>query len=199
MSILLNDNLDIAAVKPVDSRYGPHASIAAANAAISLSRRYQGLTVGVMTNGVPVEYWYHSGINDTDLILKTVEIDQVVIITKTLTLSTEWQDTGIQAADLTTGTYAVQLYANDLVAGGSNNNEYYSGMMSWYDGNTDSAMELPTDEIILHRAGGSGDGALYLRTYRTEASNPANLKLQMYSNTANATFSNYVFKFRRLL
>jgi hypothetical protein len=127
------------------------------------------------------------------------DIDQVKTITKSLTLTTDWQDTGIKSTDLSTGTYIVQLVANDLASGGTNNNEYYSGTMSWYSSNTNSALELPTDEISLHRAGGSGDGALYLRTYRTPSADPDNLKLQIYSNTANASAANYVFKFRRII
>lgn len=95
-----------------------------------------------------------------------------------------------------TGTYILQLYANDVGAGGSNNNEYYTGLMSWYSGTTNSSMELPTDEITLHRAGGSGNGDLFLRTYR---SNGGNLKLQIYSNEVTNSSSSYVFKFRRFI
>lgn len=123
----------------------------------------------------------------------------LITITKNLTLTTDWQDTGIKSNDLDTGTYIVQLYANDAGSGGTNVNEYYSGTMSWYSGNTDSSLELPTDEIVLHRAGGSGDGALYLRTYRTPSANPDNLKLQIYSNASSASSSNYVFKFKRMI
>jgi hypothetical protein len=125
--------------------------------------------------------------------------DPIAVITKSITMTTDWQDTGIKSTDLATGTYIVQLIANDTGSGGTNNNEYYSGTMSWYSGDTNSAMEMPTDEIPLHRAGGSGDGALYLRTYRTATANPDNLKLQIYSNTANASAANYVFKFRRII
>jgi hypothetical protein len=127
------------------------------------------------------------------------KIDQVLSITKTLTLTTDWQDTGIDSTDLETGTYIVQLYANDTGSGGTNSNEYYSGTMSWYSGQTNSSLELPTDEIVLHRAGGSGDGAMYLRTYRTPLADPSDLKLQIYSNTASASSSNYVFKFRKMI
>ena len=127
------------------------------------------------------------------------DIDQIKTLTKTLTLTTDWQDTGIKSTDLATGTYVVQLVANDTGSGGTNDNEYYSGTMSWYSGNTNSAMELPTDEVPLHRAGGSGDGALYLRTYRTPSADINNLKLQIYSNTPNASSANYVFKFRRII
>jgi hypothetical protein len=127
------------------------------------------------------------------------DIDQVKSLTKTLTLTTEWQDTGIKATDLATGTYLVQLYANDSSAGGNNNNEYYSGTMSWYSGATDSSVTIPTDEIILHRAGASSDGGLYLRTYRSPSTDPSALKLQIYANIANSSSSNYVFKFRRMM
>jgi hypothetical protein len=127
------------------------------------------------------------------------DVDQIKTITKSITMTTDWQDTGIKSTDLATGTYVVQLIANDTGSGGTNNNEYYSGTMSWYSGDTNSALEMPTDEIPLHRAGGSGDGALYLRTYRTATANPDNLKLQIYSNTANASSANYVFKFRRII
>lgn len=124
-------------------------------------------------------------------------IDQLTTITKTLTLESDWIDTGISGTDLATGTYAVQLYANDISSGGSNNNEYYSGVMSWYAGGTSSSSELPTDEIVLHRAGASGDGSLYLRTFRSNTA--SNLKLQIYSNQDNASSANYVFKFRRII
>lgn len=125
--------------------------------------------------------------------------DPIFVVTTNLTLTTDWQDTGITSLDIDTGTYIVQLYANDASNGGSNNNEYYSGIMSWYNGNTDSALELPTDEVVLHRAGGSGEGALYLRTFRTASNDPLNLKLQIYSNAANPSAANYVFKFRRMI
>ncbi len=129
----------------------------------------------------------------------TNNVDQLVTITKSLTLTTDWQDTGINGAELATGSYLLQLYANDVGAGGTSSNEYYSGVMSWYAGNTDSSVELPTDEIQLHRAGGSSDAGLYLRTFRTASASPDNLKLQIYSNLANSSSSNYVFKFRRMI
>lgn len=123
----------------------------------------------------------------------------LTVITKNLTLTSDWQDTGIKYTDLEVGTYIIQLFANDGNSGGTNFNEYYSGIMSWYNGSTNSSMELPTDEIILHRAGGSGDGALYLRTFRSPSWDSNALKLQMYSNSPNPNSSNYVFKFRRMI
>lgn len=147
---------------------------------------------------------YHDGVLFYKTASNTIgRLDSSVIdfftITKTLTLTTDWQDTGIKGTDLLTGTYILQLFANDINNGGTNRNEYYSGTMSWYSGDTDSSLELPTDEIVLHRAGGSGNGALYLRTYRTPTANPDNLKLQIYSNTVSPSSSNYVFKFKKIL
>ena len=124
---------------------------------------------------------------------------QIVTYTKSLTLTTDWQDVGINSTNLQTGSYFVQLFANDIAAGGTNNNEYYTGLMSWYSGDTNSSLPMPTDEVALHRAGASGDGALYLRTYRTPTADTANLKLQIYSNIANASAANYVFKFKRIM
>jgi hypothetical protein len=126
-------------------------------------------------------------------------VDLITTITRSITLTQDWQDTGIKSTDLPTGTYIVQLYANDVSVGGSNNNEYYSGTMSWYSGQTGSSVELPTDEIVLHRAGASSDAGLYLRTFRTAEGNPDNLRLQIYSNFANPSAANYVFKFRRII
>jgi hypothetical protein len=148
-----------------------------------------------LTGGTLTGTLSHTGLVSTD----GTNVDQTKTITKSITMTTDWQDTGIKSTDLATGTYVVQLIANDTGSGGTNNNEYYSGTMSWYSGDTNSALEMPTDEIVLHRAGGSGDGALYLRTYRTPTANPDNLKLQIYSNTANASAANYVFKFRRII
>jgi hypothetical protein len=114
--------------------------------------------------------------------------------TKTLTITTDWQNTGISGTDLETGSYFVQMFANDSGAGGENINQYYTGTMSWYSGATTAPeIELPNDEIILHRAGAGGDAGMYLRTLRDGV-----LKLQIYSNFDNASAANYVFKFKKI-
>jgi hypothetical protein len=70
MAITFNDNINVSAQKPVDSRFGPYANTGAALAAIPSGQRYIGLTVGIGTNPV-VEYWFNDGIADGDLIAKT--------------------------------------------------------------------------------------------------------------------------------
>lgn len=124
----------------------------------------------------------------------TPSVGEIVTITKTFTLTQEWSDVGISGTNLQTGTYMIQLFANDITAGGSNNNEYYSGTMSWYSGSTTPSLELASDEIVLHRAGGGSDAGLYLRTLRANV-----LKLQIYSNLENISDTNYVFKFRKMI
>lgn len=71
MGIERNNNFDILANKPIDSREGPFDSVASANAAISSSFRYQGLTVKIIVSGSAVDYWYEDGITDGDLVEKS--------------------------------------------------------------------------------------------------------------------------------
>jgi len=139
----------------------------------------------------------HEGLSPTN----GTNLDQVKVITKSLVLTTAWQDTGIQSTDLETGTYILQFYANDSNVGGINANEYYSGILSWYSSTTYADSNIPTDELVLHRAGASRSNyEIYLRTYRLDNQY---LKLQIAVNTERdpqmAEPSNYVFKFRRLL
>ena len=123
---------------------------------------------------------------------------EIVTFTKSLTLTTDWIDTGIKATDLSTGSYIVQLLADDNAVSGQHYTEYYSGIMSWFGSNTN---DTKSDEIVLHRAGYGIDGSavIYLRTLRTVDANADDLKLQI-SSTVNASgASNYIFKFRRMI
>ena len=72
MSILLNDNLNVAAQKPTDARYGPWASSVAALAGIPSYQRFKGLTIGILNAGAVDEYWFQDGIADGDLVIKIV-------------------------------------------------------------------------------------------------------------------------------
>jgi len=74
MSITLNDNLSVQAPKPADARYGPYADTATANAATAnAGNRYIGLTVGIGTTNT-TEYWYNGGIADSNLVVKSTQI-----------------------------------------------------------------------------------------------------------------------------
>lgn len=119
------------------------------------------------------------------------------VFNENLTLSTNWQDTTINGADLSTGSYMVQITVNDSSVGGGQVNEIYTGMMSWYASDTDST---ESDEVQLHRAGnGPGSGAIYLRIQRTATADANDLKLQIIGNTNNSGSATYTFKFRKLI
>jgi hypothetical protein len=124
-------------------------------------------------------------------------VDQIYSVTDTLTLSTSWQDTSVNASELATGTYIVQVTAvNDYSVGGGHYDEYYSGIMSWFASGTNSTV---TDEIPLHRAGHApNSGTIFLRTLR-QATGGTDLRLQIAGTTANTGTSTYTFKFRRMI
>lgn len=83
MSIFVNDNYSPLAPKILDSRYGPYTSITEANQSIDIAYRVVGLTVGILSGTTTfeggrytqsslgiAEYWYCTGITDSDLVLK---------------------------------------------------------------------------------------------------------------------------------
>ena len=124
----------------------------------------------------------------------TAAANDITTITKSLKVTTSWMDTGITGSNLGTGTYAVQMYVND----GTNTSqyqEYYSGMMSWFNGTTNST---DADEILLHKAGHASNGRhVYLRTLRAASS--GYLKLQISCTHAFSAASNITFKFKKLI
>jgi hypothetical protein len=83
MSIFVNDNYSPLAPKILDNRYGPYTSTTEANLAIDIAYRVVGLTVGILSGSTSyeggryvqssegiIEYWYLTGITDSDLVEK---------------------------------------------------------------------------------------------------------------------------------
>ena len=127
----------------------------------------------------------------------TLTNDRVYEFSQMIQITSDWQDVGVSADQLATGTYIVQIKANDYTVGGGHHSEYYSATMSWYGQSTDSTI---FDEVPLHRAGnGPGSGALFLRVLRTDSTVTEKLKLQIAGITDNTGTSLYVFKFRLML
>ena len=141
----------------------------------------------------------HTGLTMTS----GTDVDQVKEFTMSFQLvANTWTDTGIDGSDLATGTYAMQVYVDDHSVGGSHYDEYYSGMMSWFAGQTNETTHA-TDEIPVHRAGHApNDGNVQFRTTRGSS---ADLKLQVKHNEAysaalnNSNDKKMTFKFRRLI
>lgn len=74
MSINFNDNFNIKTGKPIEAKYYalnglPYTSISAVNLEITLTYRFEGLTVNISNN----EYWYKDGVDDSNLILKQAD------------------------------------------------------------------------------------------------------------------------------
>ena len=123
----------------------------------------------------------------------TVAANDITTISKSLTVSTSWADTGIAGTNLKTGTYAVQMDVNGEGQGGQWQ-EYYSGIMSWFEGNCNSTN---SDEIFLHKAGHATNGeSIFLRTVRRENNT---LKLQIAASKAFTAAVSIQFKFKKLI
>lgn len=118
----------------------------------------------------------------------------ITTITKSLKVTNAWMDTGIRGNNLSTGTYAVQLCVDGAGQGGQWT-EYYSGIMSWYDGGTNSS---DSDEIFLHKAGhATNEKSIYLRTIREL--NGGFVRLQIAADSAFTVAVNLTFKFKKLI
>lgn len=125
---------------------------------------------------------------------KLDSIGGIITATKSLTLTTNWQDYGISGDNIATGSYMIQIQPTTSSVTGMEE-EIHTGMMSWYSGTTNST---DGDEIILHAAGkNSGGQHIYLRTVRS-ASN-GKMKLQIAFSKTATTATNVVIKFRKLI
>ena len=122
----------------------------------------------------------------------------IVSISKSLTLKTDWQDTGIAGNNLTSGTYIIQVSGMTTNSTGFYQ-EVYSGIMTWFSDMTNSTT---ADEIPLHNAGHSdNNNEIYLRTIRSSAGsvNSGRLKLQIAAKAAGTKADTIIFKFRRMI
>jgi hypothetical protein len=132
-------------------------------------------------------------------------VDQIKEFPMTFQLTANtWTDTGIDGTDLSTGTYAMQVYVSDFSVGGNHYYEYYSATISWYGGATNSAV---VDEIPVHRAGHApNSGDVQFRTQRASGTDTHDLMLQVkhnqtYTGALDNVNSGKImrFKFRRLM
>ena len=129
---------------------------------------------------------------------KTITLpSDITTFTKSLKVTTSWMDVGISGTNLSTGTYAVQVFG-DFAGQGNLWTEYFSGIMPWYSGGTNST---DADEISLHSCGHATNGnELYLRTLRqSTSSNSPVVKLQIATDIAFTAAVSITFKFKKLI
>ena len=124
--------------------------------------------------------------------------DEIITITKDLTVTEAWMDTGIVMNTTTfprgTGTYVIQI-ASDT-AGTDGWYPYFSGVLTIYTSTTNGT--LP-DEVPLHCIGHSNNGdarRIYIRTI--EGDGNTNGKIQIAGATTLSAHT-YTFKFRKLI
>jgi hypothetical protein len=139
MAIILNDNLQINAGKPIDSRYlttgnTAYVSTGATNSAIPVPLRYAGLTVNILGT----EYWYKTGVADINLIQK--KYDTV--------LPTGSFVTGATNIGYFSGHTSVQILPITNLPDNNYNGNYYSIYNNYYRG-TDGKIHVgvPSDGI----------------------------------------------------
>jgi len=144
-----------------------------------------GTTLGVTGNTTLTGTLAHGGLSPSS----GTNVDQLVTVNDiSLVVTADWVNTSVNFAELATGSYIIQV--------STNNNEYYTGIMSWYSANIDSTV---TDEIVLHRASaGSETSNLFLKIERTDQLSSENMTLQISSSVAR-TAANYTYKFRRMI
>lgn len=128
MSITLNDNILTSAPKHVDARYAkfsggvqvPYTDIAEANTTVISSRRTKYLTVLILQDGVPTEYWWRNGIADGDLEPKSIQRATTAGSTASFTVKAghDHEDTIIvPPSNLGNVRMGTTLNGNDLVPG----------------------------------------------------------------------------------
>lgn len=168
------------------------------NAVIGAAQSTFTSNVGIGITSPSEKLDVDGNIRHTGLVPTTgTNIDQIYTAEDNITISTSWQDTTVNASELATGSYIVQITVNDSAVGGGHVSTYYTGVMSWYGSDTD---ETSSDEIAMHRAGSaSGAGTLFLRVLRTATGDTSDLKLQIAGTTVNSGPATYAYKFRRLI
>lgn len=160
-----------------------------------------GNVVGVKGDA---ETAYRTGnVNITPANIGLNGISKIISFTKSIVLTTEWQDTGLTDEDFKeygSGVYLVQV---GLGVNTQNSGEtgvwtsYYFGIIGIYCGGTNSG---DTSEVVLHAYGHAPNKKmLYLRTKNNWGTNGGRQTIQVAFDKDTKNESTLVFRFRRLL
>ena len=169
---------------------------ATSNRLVVASNGSVGVNTASPTNSFGIKFQVNGNIQHGGLVMSSGNsVDQLSSHSVTVTVSTSFQDTGISSGQIPTGTYIVQLYANDAASGGTAE-VYYSGVMAFYGGTTSD--DGFSSEIDLHRGGGADNGkTLFLRTKSSSSSN--SVKLQIAGSYTGTQAHTFTINLRRLI
>ncbi|MBT7873661.1 MAG: hypothetical protein HN758_04465 [Verrucomicrobia bacterium] len=131
----------------------------------------------------------HSGVN----LRQGTAIDTVKIITKQLSVNSNWQ-TAFIGNSMPDGTYLMELTFHNGNSGGHHWNARYSGIVAWRSGavNDSSAHDIPLS-AAAHAFNGD---RIYLRINLRPNAVPPQLQIRSNKSSSSTT---YTFKFRRML
>lgn len=138
----------------------------------------------------------------SDFLLKSEIANQelsanLTTITKSLTVTADWMDTGIKYTDIPNhGTYIIQVSVSANDGTGQMYHCYWSGVMTWVIHTTN---DDDSDEILLHRSGHAYGNTIYLRTIMTTGTDGRHLRLQIAANKNIGAAYTYTFKFKRII
>lgn len=125
----------------IDVRYGPYNNIEDALTAIPISLRKEGLTVGILKLGNVIEHWFNGGIEDVNLIKKTIN---------KIYFTNEYFDTYLNGTIINESIYPI-IADNiiNFIDSITNNYVQYKRVTKWID-NTDMT-DIKVDNIIYRK------------------------------------------------
>lgn len=136
----------------------------------------------------------------TDLKSSIINIDgfgKTYTFTKTVAIGTNWTSVGIASANLPSGVYIVYMTGIWDTDKSWQNSNIYAGIMSWYNGGTNSGER---SEILLHTTGHAhNEYRIFLSTLSHVGNSANSTTLEIKSNITFTRNTTITFKFVKMV
>jgi len=142
----------------VDARYGPWNTLNDALTSFNAGLRHEGLTLGIYDNAKIVEYWYQGGIADSNLIIKTPDIN----ISGYLPLSGGTITGNLSVGNILSAYYIRNL--NEIIL--DSNNIIFKTPYPWLETNIS---HQSSSAVLLKSGKGNNLGSIYLSSLKVDA------------------------------